>query len=82
MDPSRASPEKVIESVDVPILFIHAGYDSVTPVEHAHRLYAKANEPKELWRRTANSHLTISEDNLPKYERRVLDFFKKYLLEE
>lgn len=32
-----------------PLLIIHGARDGVTPVAHAHELYAVAGEPKELW---------------------------------
>lgn len=82
VDPSRASPEEVINKVDVPVLFIHAEFDSVTPVEHAKRLYSKANQPKELWIRGRDYHTSISPENTISYETRVLSFFQKHLLKE
>jgi uncharacterized protein len=37
-----------ISEVRVPVFLIHGSQDSVTPVAHARRLYAVANEPKRL----------------------------------
>ena len=37
-----------ISEVRVPVFLIHGLHDSVTPVAHASRLYAAANEPKRL----------------------------------
>lgn len=34
----------------IPLLFVHGTEDSVIPVAHSERLYAAANEPKELWK--------------------------------
>ena len=31
-----------------PLLMIHGEKDDLVPVEHAHRLYERAGEPKEL----------------------------------
>jgi fermentation-respiration switch protein FrsA (DUF1100 family) len=33
----------------VPLLIVHGDQDGYFPVEHAQRLYAAAQEPKELW---------------------------------
>jgi fermentation-respiration switch protein FrsA (DUF1100 family) len=33
----------------IPLLLIHGERDSVVPLEHSKRLYARAAEPKELW---------------------------------
>jgi fermentation-respiration switch protein FrsA (DUF1100 family) len=33
----------------IPLLFIHGERDSVVPLEHSRRLYARAAQPKEIW---------------------------------
>lgn len=37
-----------IKKINVPILISHGTNDNLVPIQHAHRLYADANEPKEL----------------------------------
>ena len=44
------SPAASVAAVSpIPLLFIHGERDSVVPVEHSQRLYARAAEPKEMW---------------------------------
>jgi fermentation-respiration switch protein FrsA (DUF1100 family) len=44
------SPAASVRAVaPIPLLFIHGERDSVVPLEHSKRLYARAAEPKELW---------------------------------
>ncbi|MGH8668204.1 MAG: alpha/beta hydrolase [Burkholderiales bacterium] len=44
------SPAASVHAVSpIPLLFIHGERDSVVPVEHSKRLYARAAEPKEIW---------------------------------
>ena len=33
----------------IPLLIVHGDKDAFFPVDHAERIYAAANEPKELW---------------------------------
>lgn len=44
------SPAASVHAVSpIPLLFIHGERDSVVPLEHSKRLYARAAEPKEIW---------------------------------
>jgi len=46
---STVSPLRWIDRISPhPILLIHGEKDDLVPIEHAHRLYEKAREPKEL----------------------------------
>lgn len=47
--PGVPSPEELISEVRVPVFIIHGTADILTHVDHAYRLYAAANEPKQLW---------------------------------
>ena len=47
--PGVPSPEDLIAEVQVPVFIIHGTADILTHVDHAYRLYAAANEPKQLW---------------------------------
>jgi putative redox protein len=45
----EVSPIRYIDKVSPrPLLLIHGEKDEIVPVEHAHRLYQRAKEPKEL----------------------------------
>jgi len=44
------SPAASVHAVSpIPLLFIHGERDSVVPLEHSRRLYARAAQPKEIW---------------------------------
>jgi len=44
------SPAASVHAVSpIPLLFIHGERDSVVPLEHSKRLYARAAQPKEIW---------------------------------
>jgi fermentation-respiration switch protein FrsA (DUF1100 family) len=48
-DLREARPVDAIAFVRAPLLLIHARDDMLIPVEHAHRLFEQAVEPKELF---------------------------------
>ncbi len=61
------------------ILLIHGERDGVMPVENARRLYAAAREPKELYIIPNAAHVGLREANPEEYERRVVEFWERYL---
>jgi pimeloyl-ACP methyl ester carboxylesterase len=49
-DPVPMPPDDAAALISpVPLLIVHGDQDHFFPVEHAHRLYAAARDPKELW---------------------------------
>lgn len=44
----RRSPLELIERIAPPLLILHGSDDWLIPVKHAHRLYERASDPKEL----------------------------------
>ncbi len=60
-----------------PILFIHGDHDQYLP--DFDDLYAAASEPKELWRLPDAGHTTASQLYPEEHQRRVIDFFDRYL---
>ncbi len=58
-----------------PLLIIHGSQDNVTPVEHAHRLYAAAGEPKELWIAKGVQHCGAYFFDREHYVARIAAFF-------
>jgi len=47
--PGVPSPAELIRGINVPVLIVHGTADILTNVDHADRLFAAANEPKEQW---------------------------------
>lgn len=62
-----------------PLLIIHGDGDTTVPVEHAHRLYAAAGEPRELWVVPGVEHCGGYFADRPAYCQRVAAFFGQYL---
>jgi fermentation-respiration switch protein FrsA (DUF1100 family) len=62
-----------------PLLIVHGAADALTPVEHAHQLYAAASEPKELWIAAGAPHCGAYFADRPAYVARVAAFFARAL---
>ena len=62
---NRFDSEGKIHDVRAPIFFTHGTVDQLIPYEHCLRLFARANNPKELLKREGKGHLDpLSEDAL------------------
>lgn len=62
-----------------PLLIIHGTGDGVTPVAHAHQLYAAAGEPKELWIAEGAHHCGAYFLDRHAYVARAAAFFERAL---
>jgi fermentation-respiration switch protein FrsA (DUF1100 family) len=78
---ARFKPEELIGQISPrAVLIIHGAKDNAaTTVSDAHRLYAAAKEPKELWIVSAAGHCSAHALFPAAYEERVLDFFDRAL---
>ena len=63
-----------------PIFIIQGTGDKVVPPGTAEKLFDAASEPKYLWTEENVIHLGMFLNNPRKYQRKVIDFFKKYLI--
>lgn len=79
IDTAKVSPLEAVESLEVPVLFIHGTADSQIPYTDSERLYEKANEPKELWLINGSEHGMGHAFAGSRYERKVRDFLYKHL---
>ena len=61
------------------IFFIHGANDERIPVDEGEKLYNLAGEPKEFWIVSGADHMESHSKNPLEYERRVGEFFRKYL---
>lgn len=78
--PSRVRPEDVVGSIAPrPLLFIHGEQDDMCPVQHAHRLFARAGEPKELWLLPGAKHVGAYFADPECYIARVAGFLRQSL---
>jgi uncharacterized protein len=63
-----------------PVFLMQGGADVVISVESGQRLYDAAGEPKELWFDPELGHVRFDTERAEEYERRVVEFFDRYLL--
>lgn len=74
-DPDTLKPAAAVTKVHAPLLLIAGGADRhATPAEMT-RIFAAANEPKELWIVPGAGHADFYRFAPAEYERRVLGFF-------
>lgn len=62
-----------------PLFLIHGSADVLIPVEHAHRIFAAAQEPKQLWIYEGADHCGAYFGDRQQYCQRVTAFFDQYL---
>jgi dipeptidyl aminopeptidase/acylaminoacyl peptidase len=74
------APESVIAKISpIPVLIIAGEGDEMIPAENGRRLFAAAQEPKELWIIPVSGHGGTVTAAGNKYGERVGDFFDRYL---
>jgi fermentation-respiration switch protein FrsA (DUF1100 family) len=66
-DLTELRPEEAVSRLRAPVLILHADRDGLIPVEHAHRLFARAAEPKTLWVAPTGWHGSALHGDLPHY---------------
>lgn len=65
-----------------PVFLMQGGADVVISAESGQRLYDAAGEPKELWFDPELGHVQFDTERAEEYERRVVQFFDRYLLDQ
>lgn len=73
------SPLKAVPLVRVPIFFIHGTADAFIKYEYSQRLYAAANQPKEIFLVDSANHTDIHAIGKTEYEKRIIAFFDRTL---
>ena len=82
VDISQVSPLDEIEAISPrAVLIVHGELDELIPVENAHRLYAAAGEPKELYVIANAGHSELPQAQPEEYRKRIVGFFDRHLLE-
>lgn len=77
---SQARPIDAIARIAPrPVLIIHGAADTITPINHARRLYAAAREPRQMWIVEGADHCGAYFADRAEYCRRVIGFFDQYL---
>ncbi len=62
-----------------PLLLIFGEQDVIVPKSEVDVLFARAGEPKEVWRVPEAAHRNIHVRQPEEYRRRILDFFDRHL---
>ncbi|HEU0293507.1 MAG TPA: alpha/beta fold hydrolase [Anaerolineales bacterium] len=65
-----------------PVFLMQGGADVVISADSGQRLYDAAGEPKELWFDPELGHVKFDTERAEEFERRVSEFFDKYLLDQ
>ncbi len=76
------SPIATISKISPRAIFlIHGKEDKTVPFKHALKLFAKAKEPRQIWK-TNTGHISTWYKYRDEAENRVKDFFEKWLSEK
>lgn len=76
----EADPIRWVEQIAPrALLLIHGDLDPYVPVADVEALYARAREPKELWRVPEAGHREIDSHRPAEYRERVIGFFVHHL---
>jgi fermentation-respiration switch protein FrsA (DUF1100 family) len=78
-DPDALQPAERIARLRVPVLLIAGDMDLHASLDEARLLYARAQEPKELWIIPGASHVDFHDYAAEAYERRILAFLRPRL---
>ena len=76
---SAVSPLEAVREVKVPVFFMHGTTDNLIKHTYTERVYANANEPKELWLIQGARHNNMAEVGGEEYFTRIVEFFKRTL---
>lgn len=76
---NRLRPIDAMSKVGAPLLMVNGTKDNHTSIEDARALFAAASEPKELWAVAGAEHVNLHTFAKAEYERRVGEFFERYL---
>jgi alpha-beta hydrolase superfamily lysophospholipase len=73
------SPVDAVKHVHVPIFLLHGTEDNLIKYNYSEKVYAAANEPKDLWLIPGARHHDMMEVGGEEYTCRITAFFEKYL---
>ncbi len=78
-DPFRLNPVETIGRSQAPLLLIAGSEDRHTTLAESEALFRAARRPKQLWVVEGAAHQSFHRFAGTEYERRVLEFFGRYL---
>lgn len=74
-------PWQKAKQIRCPLLLIHGGADNIIPAHHSLRIFENAGGQKEIWIVDHAEHLGVYLMDTLEYQRRILQFFRKNLIE-
>ncbi len=74
-------PWRKATTIKCPVFLIHGGADQLIGPHHSRLIYENAAGEKELWIHEEADHLGVYLVNSQEYQRRVLQFFGRNLLD-
>jgi fermentation-respiration switch protein FrsA (DUF1100 family) len=70
------SPDRVVRAIaPVPLLLIYGTDDGVVPYHHGQELFARAQEPKQLWTIEHGGHTEAFAEESSGYRQKLVNFF-------
>jgi hypothetical protein len=80
---ARKDAQKIIVKISPrPVYIVQGMADVVAPPDSGERLFTAAGEPRFLWQQEDVPHLSMYLDNPRRYQRRLIDFFDEWLIDE
>ena len=79
---NTVSPLEAVTQVHVPVFIMHGTADTLIDSRYSEMVYAKANDPKELWLIAGAKHNDMADVGGEEYRRRVLGFFVRHLRDQ
>jgi fermentation-respiration switch protein FrsA (DUF1100 family) len=74
---NAVSPLEAVRNIHIPVFILHGTSDTLIKHRYSEMVYARANEPKELWLIQGAKHNDMAEVGGEEYARRVLGFFTR-----
>ena len=76
---NAVSPLEAVADVHVPLFILHGTADTLIDSRYSEMVFARANEPKELWLIAGARHNDMAEVGGEEYRRRVHGFFVRHM---
>jgi alpha-beta hydrolase superfamily lysophospholipase len=76
---NAVSPLDAVRRVTVPLFVLHGTADTLIHYSYSERVYAAANEPKELWLIPGARHDNMAQVGGEEYRERIVRFFERFL---
>jgi pimeloyl-ACP methyl ester carboxylesterase len=77
----EVEPWEKAKQIKCPLFLIHGGADKMIPPHHSRRIFESACGQKEIWIIDRAEHLGVYIADQTEYQRRVLHFLRKNLIE-